>query len=239
MADNLQHPTSGTAPSPTSAHRNPTQHPLSCTHCRQRKIKCDKRYPCSPCSRSNLTCVFPERARHPKKKPASSKATNDELMRRLGRMEELIEKMKVEGKDLNGLKIVKEDSTSPDTSRSRHTSEARSPASNGPDPAEDGMNRFIGAYFWRSLSSEVGAPLFSCVGGRPIAMVINRLANPLAHCRSKASRKQWTMTPTTKKILNFPANHQLTQASRNQPYSLDLNLFVKGSCAYCTLPLPR
>ena len=162
MADSSQRPPSGTALSPTSGLRNPTQYPLSCTHCRQRKIKCDKKHPCSPCSRSNLNCVFPERARHPKKKSAGSKATNDELMRRLGRMEELIEKMKVEGKDFNGKKVVEDDSTSPDTSLSRRTSEARSPGSNGPDPVEDGMSRFIGTNFWRSLSSEVGSNTLMC-----------------------------------------------------------------------------
>lgn len=155
MADYQPRPASGIALSPGAGQRNPVQQPLSCTHCRQRKIKCDKKYPCLPCSRSNLDCVFPERARHPKKKSASSKATNDELMRRLGRMEELIEKMKVEGKDINGKKLVEDASPSPDTSSSRHTSEARSPGSNGPDPAEDGMSRYIGTHFWRSLSSEV------------------------------------------------------------------------------------
>lgn len=155
MADYLQRPASGTALSPGSGQRNPAQQPLSCTLCRQRKIKCDKKLPCSPCSRSNLNCVFPERARHPKKKSTSSKATNDELMRRLGRMEELIEKIKVEGKDVNGKKLVEEGSMSPDTSRSRHTSEAQSPGSNGPDHPEDGMGRYLGSHFWRSLSTEV------------------------------------------------------------------------------------
>ena len=78
-------------------------------------------------------------------------------MRRLGRMEELIEKMKVEGKDVNAKKPVEDESTSPDTSGSRQTSETRSPGSNAPDPVEDGMSRYIGTHFWRSLSSEVGA----------------------------------------------------------------------------------
>ena len=73
-------------------------------------------------------------------------------------MEELIGKMKTEGRDVNGKKLVEDGSTrstSPDTSISRRTSEARSPSSNDPEPAEDGMNRFIGTYFWRSLSTEV------------------------------------------------------------------------------------
>ena len=157
MADHLQRPHSATSSNPASSHKEPAQHPLSCTHCRQRKIKCDKKHPCAPCSRSNLNCVFPERARHPKKKSATSKAANDELMRRLGRMEELIEKMKVEGKDVSGNKVMKEGSTSPDTSLSRHASESRSPGSSGPDHVDDGMGRYIGTHFWRSLSGEVGA----------------------------------------------------------------------------------
>lgn len=162
MADSLQRPPSGSPLSAAPGQRNPTQYPLSCTHCRQRKIKCDKKHPCSPCSRSNLNCVFPERARHPKKKSASSKATNDELMRRLGRMEELIEKMKVEGKDLTGKKVVEDDSSSPDPTLSRHNSEVRSPGSNGPETAEDRMSQFISTNFWRSLSSEVSANALMC-----------------------------------------------------------------------------
>lgn len=184
MADSLQHSASGNALSPGSSQRNPAQLPLSCTHCRQRKIKCDKKYPCSPCSRSNLNCVFPERARHPKKKSAGSKATNDELMRRLGRMEELIDKMKTEGKDVNGKKLVEDGSTSPDTSRSRRTSEA--PSSNGPDPAEDGMNRYIGTYFWRSLSSEVSA-VISYMAAEPLPMYH---ARSLTMWRSTGPRPQ-------------------------------------------------
>lgn len=74
-------------------------------------------------------------------------------------MEELIEKMKTDGKDVGEKKPVAEGSTSPDTSLSRHTSEARSetrsPGSNDPEYAEDGMNRYLGSHFWRSLSSEV------------------------------------------------------------------------------------
>ena len=70
-------------------------------------------------------------------------------------MEELIEKMKMKGKDINGKKLVENGSTSPDTSRSRHTSEPRSPGGNVPESVEDGMSRYIGTDFWRSLSSEV------------------------------------------------------------------------------------
>ena len=184
MADYLQRPVPDTALPPAAGQRNPPQQPLSCTHCRQRKIKCDKKYPCSQCSRSNLSCVFPERARHPKKKTATSKATNDELMRRLGRMEELIEKMKVDGKDVNRKKSVEDGSMSPDTSSPRHTSEVQSPGSiSGPDQALDGMNRYIGTHFWRSLTSEVG------LIGVTIYRGLCRFADWWAHYRFKALRR--------------------------------------------------
>lgn len=86
-------------------------------------------------------------------------------------MEELIEKMKVEGKDVNGKKLVEDGSMSPDTSRSRHTSEACSPGSNDPDHAEDGMGRFIGTHFWRSLSSEVRALIRTSQRNEPQCIV--------------------------------------------------------------------
>lgn len=82
-------------------------------------------------------------------------------------MEELIEKMKVEGKDVNGKKLVEDGSMSTDTSRSRHTSEARSSGSNGPDPTEDGMSKYMGTHFWRSLSNEVNTTSFMCYRNQP------------------------------------------------------------------------
>ena len=134
-----------------------TQHPLSCTHCRQRKVKCDRLYPCQHCQRSNLTCVFPERARHPRKKRDGPKASNDELLHRLRRMEELI--VKIEGgKDESSLKSIapsSQDSVSGSQSRSAQSSRSPSIANEGTDQPEDSLNRYIGNSFLRSLTMEV------------------------------------------------------------------------------------
>src|SRR5215469_5346550 len=52
------------APSPASA-RTPSSSPApppksrSCIVCRNRKVRCDKRSPCSNCRRANIACVFP------------------------------------------------------------------------------------------------------------------------------------------------------------------------------------
>lgn len=137
-----------------------TRNALSCTHCRQRKVKCDKVFPCQHCQRSNLACVFPERAKHPRRKRDGHKASNDELLNRLRRMEELI--VKIEGgKDEANI------SPSPISRQgSLPQSQSRSPKPSGPsrtpstsnetaDHPEDGLNRFIGNSFLRTLTTEV------------------------------------------------------------------------------------
>ena len=154
MADKSQR--HGSASGPSSA--NPaTSHTLSCTHCRQRKIKCDKVHPCGPCQRSGRDCAFPERARHPKKKRSTSKTTNDELMGRLERMEELIERLKSEGKDTNVGRAVEESSSrSPSMPQiTRETSAGSRSQDGGSDVTGDGTTRFIGSAFFRSLTNEV------------------------------------------------------------------------------------
>lgn len=43
--------------------------PLSCVICRRRKLKCDRRDPCSRCLKSRVECIYPEpvRSRHQRK----------------------------------------------------------------------------------------------------------------------------------------------------------------------------
>lgn len=161
MSEQFQHhasvPAQSLAPSrPAHAMR----HALSCTHCRQRKIKCDKVHPCAPCQRSNLECVFPERVRHPKKKKSSSKTTNDELLRRLGRMEDLIEKMKSEGRESNGSSVAEDQSPrSPSIPQiRRELSEESSSQDGGCDNMGESTKRYIGGAFFRSLAYEVSSP---------------------------------------------------------------------------------
>ena len=155
MAEHAQRHGSASTATSGSAHA-PQQHALSCTHCRQRKIKCDKIHPCSPCSRSNLHCVFPERVRHPKKKKNGAKAANEELLQRLSRMEDLIEKMKVEGKDINGARTSEtRDSASPRIPYLNREASEGSRSQDGGSPSGDGTTRFMGSAFFRSLTNEV------------------------------------------------------------------------------------
>lgn len=140
-----------------SPPRPGTVYPISCTHCRQRKIKCDKVHPCVPCQRSSFVCVFPERARHPKKKKAGSKATNDELLLRLSRMEQLIGQLDGDGKTFPDAR--RKSSHTPEsvdtTVIKEESSERRISRENSQGSTGDGLNRFIGSGFWRSLTNEV------------------------------------------------------------------------------------
>ena len=71
-------------------------------------------------------------------------------MRRLNRMEELIEKMKVEGKDMDGNKL------GPYDSESSMEPDSKGLASEESQDNDTDVNRFIGSAFWRSLTNEVG-----------------------------------------------------------------------------------
>lgn len=144
----------------SSRPANAKQQPLSCSHCRQKKVKCDKVHPCTPCARSGLPCVFPERLRHPKRRGSNSKTANDELVRRLSRMEELIEKMKIDGKDIHGNKIAEDRHfASPRLPDIGQESIQKSDTSNPQreNPKEGGVNNstlFTGGAFLKSLVNE-------------------------------------------------------------------------------------
>ncbi|KAL5430514.1 hypothetical protein PMIN06_012527 [Paraphaeosphaeria minitans] len=59
----------------------------SCVTCRRRKVKCDKKQPCSNCARAKTECVFPGPGRAPRK---SRKPADGELMERLRRLEGVV-----------------------------------------------------------------------------------------------------------------------------------------------------
>ncbi|KAF2006287.1 hypothetical protein P154DRAFT_517921 [Amniculicola lignicola CBS 123094] len=65
----------------------PSSNPRSCVTCRKRKVKCDKKQPCSNCVRAKIECIFPGPGRAPRK---SRKPPDGELMDRLKRLEGMV-----------------------------------------------------------------------------------------------------------------------------------------------------
>ncbi|KAI1127511.1 hypothetical protein F5Y10DRAFT_292782 [Nemania abortiva] len=83
---------------------NPPVSPWSCFPCRRRKIRCDRRYPCSHCLKGDLVCGFPVSGRTPTRRHdlpsfASRKEKQDDLLGRLRRLEGFVAKL---GTELDG-----------------------------------------------------------------------------------------------------------------------------------------
>ncbi|KKK17177.1 hypothetical protein ARAM_002476 [Aspergillus rambellii] len=60
----------------------------SCITCRRRKVRCNKRTPCSNCAKAGVECIFPPPGRAPRK---SKRPHDAELLSRLRRLEGVIE----------------------------------------------------------------------------------------------------------------------------------------------------
>jgi hypothetical protein len=60
----------------------------SCVTCRRRKVRCNKRCPCSNCARAGIECTYPPPGRAPRK---TKRPQDAELLARLRRLEGVIE----------------------------------------------------------------------------------------------------------------------------------------------------
>ncbi|KAK2625532.1 hypothetical protein QTJ16_004844 [Diplocarpon rosae] len=68
----------------------------SCVTCRRRKVKCNKNFPCSNCTRAGSTCVFPAPGRAPRRPRQGGTVVSEreaELLKRLRRLEGVVEEL--------------------------------------------------------------------------------------------------------------------------------------------------
>ncbi|CAI7620867.1 unnamed protein product [Penicillium glandicola] len=78
-----------TATSPRHAAKEPpSSTSRSCVTCRRRKVRCNKRSPCSNCTKAGIDCIFPPPGRAPRK---SKRPPDAELLSRLRRLEGVID----------------------------------------------------------------------------------------------------------------------------------------------------
>lgn len=96
------HPAGASVYTPNSAPAANALNPRSCVTCRRRKVRCDKRMPCSNCRRAQITCIFPAPGRAPRrprpkdpnappKQPSTEREI--ELMKRLRKLEGIVEEL--------------------------------------------------------------------------------------------------------------------------------------------------
>lgn len=83
-------------PSPqrtSHARASQARKPLSCTSCRQRKVKCDRSDPCDQCLKLGIECIFPtRRIRAPRGRQDDLEPRDAELLRRISRLESMLVK---------------------------------------------------------------------------------------------------------------------------------------------------
>ena len=165
-------------PAAFNGHPPPLLNPRSCTTCRKRKVRCDKRHPCANCSKANIDCVFPGPGRAPRR---SRKTPDSELLARLRRLEGVVQSL---GKGLDeepgSIEVGSEVVESPHKVRAEedgnwkpcpssedggifglHTAKRDNTQSEnmvkefGRLTVEGGRSRYVSNKFWVSLSEEV------------------------------------------------------------------------------------
>lgn len=94
-------PDAYTSPIAAPDGSSPALNPRSCVTCRRRKVRCDKQMPCSNCRRALIPCVFPapgraprqQRPKDPNAPPKSSSQREVELIKRLRKLEGIVEEL--------------------------------------------------------------------------------------------------------------------------------------------------
>lgn len=164
-------PQSSTSP-PVSGPSGPPVNPRSCTTCRKRKVRCDKRHPCSNCSKAGTECIFPGPGRAPRR---SRKPPDTELLARLRRLEGVVQNLG-KGIDEDGEVEAAEAEARPVKAEAQERRD-RCPDKNAflginkangqsADPngllkefgrlkVEGGRSRYVSNKFWVSMSDEV------------------------------------------------------------------------------------
>ncbi|KAM3550846.1 hypothetical protein MY1884_008037 [Beauveria asiatica] len=156
--------------------------PRSCVTCRARKVRCDKKSPCSNCRRAQIPCVLPLNDKPPRwarrldrlsHAPAATAAPLDagsnHVMQRLQNLEYLVKNLSAE---LHQAQVT--GSTSPQVSASPPSTEtwqaqpqqAASSTSTSPNsqghrqpgrliPGTSGQSQYVASGFWSQISDEL------------------------------------------------------------------------------------
>ncbi|OAL04622.1 hypothetical protein IQ06DRAFT_290674 [Phaeosphaeriaceae sp. SRC1lsM3a] len=162
------HSANGSISGPSSGRGGaPTPNPRSCVTCRRRKVKCDKKQPCSNCLRAKIECVFPGPGRAPRK---SRKPQDAELLDRLRRLEGVVSSLNAQVEEHEQEAVEREKANSAGDANCPYANGRTNPndASVAVDDSveglesrfgrlvvEKGRSRYINNSFWASLNNEV------------------------------------------------------------------------------------
>ena len=150
----------------------------SCVTCRKRKVKCDKRHPCSNCNKAGIECLFPGPGRAPRR---SRKPPDTELLARLRRLEGVVQNLgkgvDVEGDAVHSVQVAMESDRPTERQKPSKPSVKDAALAAFYEPTqkihpgdanrdvmikefgrlvvEEGRSRYVSNKFWTSLSEEV------------------------------------------------------------------------------------
>ncbi|TQV91571.1 Fungal specific transcription factor [Cordyceps javanica] len=151
--------------------------PRSCVTCRSRKVRCDKKTPCSNCRRAQIPCVLPSDDRPPRwarrldrlaqastAATAPAAAESSQVMSRLQNLENLVKNLSAELHQARLPGDARAHASSP--SSSAQVWQAASPTSTGSNsqsqrqpgrliPGNSGQSQYIASGFWSQISDEL------------------------------------------------------------------------------------
>lgn len=122
-----------TSPAVSSRATVNTQRVLACVLCQQRKVKCDRKFPCANCVRSGAKCVPAALASRQRRRRFPER----ELLERLRHYEDLLRQNNIEFEPLHGPAAEK----TPLKANSRHYDSQDYPSSRGLAVGTDGTSK--------------------------------------------------------------------------------------------------
>ncbi|KGO44646.1 Transcription factor, fungi [Penicillium expansum] len=139
-SSNAPLPTNLTATFPRhAAAEPPSSTSRSCVTCRRRKVRCNKRSPCSNCTKAGIDCIFPPPGRAPRK---SKRPPDAELLSRLRRLEGVIDHLRGSGNTEGASTSAQARSSTPGSSTGR--SEPTVPTSVPTSVSAEPQNQAVG-----------------------------------------------------------------------------------------------
>ncbi|KAI0144322.1 hypothetical protein GGR57DRAFT_337417 [Xylariaceae sp. FL1272] len=153
------------AGSPTVENTGTSQpvHLRSCVLCRQRKVKCDRRQPCSNCIKSGATCVHPPGPGRAAKRPRQ--AVDTKVLDRLSQLEGTIKRLQHQAKERENALYdspsgLQKAFSSRGSRLSEQTAHAQNPESNvAPDlgrlVVDESSTRYVSNAMWADLTDSI------------------------------------------------------------------------------------
>ncbi|KAI3328966.1 hypothetical protein HD806DRAFT_519308 [Xylariaceae sp. AK1471] len=163
-------------------------HLRSCVLCRQRKVKCDRRQPCSNCIRAEATCVHPPGAGRAAKRPRQ--VVDTKVLHRLSQLETTIRRLQqqTKGREADSdSHVASEASASP-----QHALSTRSEAQDRRDlPANASLGSATIPEFGRLVVEESQSRYVSNIMWADLTESVEQLRGMFLNTNSKDEDSSW------------------------------------------------